>query len=274
MVFVPNVYHSWNEYWLLVKICEIGTTKWFFEILSHDNCFCSVVFHHWNQTSIQQANPQGWSKFRRSILQTCIHPCDFTYQLKVFDCSFDCNITKCYVFVVARLFILCHGFTAQRRSSRVNLNARFLCLCSVLYSTHVTVVGITAELQATTMTTLTTATGIYLHVHDIGYYDTTLLLFLTLGSHAHKGYSSHHVCLFVCPHSSASWRRACNKLNLYHQVNQPPKGFNWLISLKCFLSPSYRLFLFPHGQVGHLQFIEVATSLVRLTTFPTSVGSR
>ena len=62
----------------------------------------------------------------------------------------------------------------------------------------------------------------------------------TLCMHAHEGYSS--LSVSVCPHSSASLQRACNKL--YSPVGSLPnsKGFQLTDFAKMLSFPSYSLF--------------------------------
>ena len=51
----------------------------------------------------------------------------------------------------------------------------------------------------------------------------------TLIAHAHEGYCSHHVCVFVCVcyHSSAGVPHVCDKLNLLGRSSMNDKGFHF-----------------------------------------------
>ena len=98
----------------------------------------------------------------------------------------------------------------------------------------------------------------------------TLMAKLTLGAHAHESYCSQFVyvlCVCACYHSSTGVRHVWEKLKLPARSSLNYKGFQQADFAKKLLSRVVACFSFSHGQVGHLQFIEVATWEVCLTTF-------
>ena len=61
----------------------------------------------------------------------------------------------------------------------------------------------------------------------------------------------------ACYHSSAGIQRVCDKLNLLARSSLNDKDFQLMDFAKKLSFPIMACFLFSHGQVGHLQFIEV-----------------
>ena len=83
-----------------------------------------------------------------------------------------------------------------------------------------------------------------------------------------ESYSCLFVRVCVCYQSSASVRHVCNKLNLPVESLLNFQGFQLTDFAKMlFFSQVINCFSFLRSQVGRLQFIEVVTWQVCLTTF-------
>ena len=84
-----------------------------------------------------------------------------------------------------------------------------------------------------------------------------MCLLLTLSACARVTVVGLSVYLCVCRRSSASVRCMCNKLNLPVESLLNSQGFQLADFAKKLSFSSYSLFFVSHGQVSHLQLIEV-----------------
>ena len=94
---------------------------------------------------------------------------------------------------------------------------------------------------------------------------------LTLGAHAHEGYGSLFVCLFVylfvCYQSTACLRHLCNKMNIPANFSPNSKGFQLRDFAKKLSLTSYSLFFIfsiAKSAIFHSQYRKLGLNPLRI----------